>query len=603
MARTGAVRWGLAAALAVLLPAGAAGAGEPRAETVAKGDWDGARRQATQVARDWMKRLKVAGLALAVVDGGRVVFADGLGWADAKEEVPVRPETIFRAGDLAGAVTVAAALELADEGRLDLHAPVTKYLPSFGMRPRFPGARPVTVMDLCTHLGGLPVTVAKGARSPSPPPFESVVEALRDEDPPRAPGAAFGWSEAGLSVLGAVIQAAAGKDFEDFVRESLLVPAGMATATYGPDRDRSALGARPHRKGKPEEEPLLRDVPARGLNASVLDLASFLAAALSGGRAGERVVLKPESAASLWTRQNGAVAADLDLSVGLGWIGSAFLSLDFAGAGPAWHAGGPSQDGFHGMMVALPAQGLGVVVLANSVEAEQAVGRVAEEALWAALQAKAGLARPPEPETQPDAPPLPEEKARAWEGDWATWFGHVKVWRKGDGLRADAFGRTFHLVPRRDGRLAVRYKVAGLVSVPLGRFDRVGLSVEPVAGQDAMVAEGDGVRLASGWKVPRVPVPESWARRAGDYVVDNLGRDVTQVARPALRLEDGVLFVEFEMPRVAGDLRIRLPLSVESDETAVLVGAGPGLGETFRVVPLPDGGEGLRYSGYVLRRK
>jgi CubicO group peptidase (beta-lactamase class C family) len=577
-------------------------ADDPRVGTVARGDWEGAREAVADVTRKLMKKADVVGLSLAVVDGDRVAWADAFGRSDAGAKVDATPETVYRAGGVSALLTVIAALQLSDAGRLDLDAPVSKILPAFRLRPRFPDARPITVRDLMTHHSGLPATVAKGARTTAPAPFSGIVDALRDESPTNPPGRAFDPSEAGMTVLGTVVQAVAGRDFAPYLRETLLAPLRMATANFDATRERSILGARGHRKGKPDEEPAVRDLPAAGLNASVLDLARVVSMTLAEGRSGDRVILRPTTAADMIRAQNANVPLDYDMRIGLGWMGWALLGLEFPGAGPVWHLSGGSLD-FHTMVVVLPAQGLGVVVMANSAESAQAVNRAAEEALVAALQAKTGWKRPAEPTPLPDGADLTEAEMAAWAGDWATLFGLVRIYRKGDSLRCDAFGKTFHLVPRTDGRLAVRLRLGGFIPVSLGPFDRVGLSRETVGDREVLVAEADGTRMPAGEHLRPAPVSEAWARRAGDYVIANAGSDAILVARPALKVTDGRLLVEFELPRMAGDLRIRLPLVPVSDDEAVLGGIGPGLGETFRIVPLADGTEGIRYSGFVLKRK
>ncbi len=581
---------------------GMARAGEPRVGTIAPGDWDGARQAVADVARKLMKRTDTTGLSLVVVDGDQIAWSDAFGRRDGAAKLDATPETVYRAGGVSALLTVIAALQLADAGRLDLDAPVARYLPAFRVRPRFLDARPITIRDLMTHHSGLPESVAKGARTSTPASFTAVVDALRDESPTSPPGTAFGPSEAGITLLGAVVQAIAGRDFAPYLRETLLAPMGMATANFDTERDRSILGARGHRKGKAEEEPALRDLPATGLNASVLDLAHLVSMTLAEGRVGERTILRPGTAADMIRVQNAAVPLDYDMRVGLGWMGWAFLGLEFPGAGPIWHLSGHTMD-FHTMVVVLPAQGLGAVVMGNSTESADVVNRVAQEAIAAALQAKAGWKRPAEPSPLPDGPALSEADMAAWEGDWATLFGLVRIYRKGDTLRCDAFGKTFHLLPRTDGRLAVRLRLGGFIPVSLGPFDRVGLGREMVGGREVLVAEADGTRMPAGEHLRPAPIPEAWARRIGDYVVANAGGDALLVARPALKVDEGRLLVEFEMPRLAGDLRIRLPLVPLSDDEAVLGGVGQGLGEIFRVVPLGDGGEGIRYSGFVMKRK
>jgi CubicO group peptidase (beta-lactamase class C family) len=549
-----------------------------------------------------MRSSNVVGMSLAVVDGDRVVWADGLGRADDGTKVAASPRTIYRAGGISALLTITAALQLVDAGLIDLDSPVRKYLPGFKVRPRFPGAREILVRDLMTHHSGLPHTVNKGSRGTRPGSFTELVDALQEESPLLPPGTAFSPSEAAVTLLGLIVQTVAQRDFVPYMRQTLLAPLGMENAGFAVERERSNFGARGHRKGKSEEEPGLRDVPAVGLNASVLDLARFASMTLGGGRLGDREFLRPATAAEMLRPQNANVPMAFDMRVGFGWIGWAFLGLSFPGAGPVWHMSGDTLD-FHSMILVLPSQGLAVVVMANSAGSEAAVSRVAEETMVAALQAKSGWRRPEPLMPQPDGPELSESELAAWEGDWATVTGYVRIFRKGDSLRCAAFGRTFNLVPREDGRLAVRLKLAGLIPVSLGPFERMGLSREIVDGREILVAEADGTRMVAGERVRPAPVSAAWAGRLGHYVVTNPGTDLLLVEESELKIERGVLLVEFEMPRLTGDLRIRLPLVPLSDDEAVLGGIGTGLGDMFRVVTLPDGISGLRYSGYLLGLK
>jgi len=117
----------------------------------------------------------------------------------------------------------------------------------------------------------------------------------------------------------------------------------MSRSSFSPSADRTPFAAKGYRKGKEAEDPPLRDVPAGGLNASVLDLSRFVRMVLAGGKAGDRQIIKPETLAEMMRPQNADVPLDLDFSVGFGWMLSGLGDIDIQNAGPvAHHAGQPA---------------------------------------------------------------------------------------------------------------------------------------------------------------------------------------------------------------------------------------------------------------------
>ena len=100
--------------------------------------------------RAQMAEQKIPGLALAVVRDGRIEIAAGFGLANVEHQVPVKPETVFQSGSTGKQFAAAAALLLADEGRLAFDDPVSKYVP---VPARWKG---ITVRHLLTHTSGIP---------------------------------------------------------------------------------------------------------------------------------------------------------------------------------------------------------------------------------------------------------------------------------------------------------------------------------------------------------------------------------------------------------------------------------------------------------------
>ena len=102
-----------------------------------------------------MARDQIPGVAVGVVERGRLVFARGFGYRDVDRHLPVTPDTLFPLGSCSKAFTATAIALLADEGRIALDAPVRTYLPDFSLQDPVASAT-LTTRDLLTHRSGLP---------------------------------------------------------------------------------------------------------------------------------------------------------------------------------------------------------------------------------------------------------------------------------------------------------------------------------------------------------------------------------------------------------------------------------------------------------------
>ena len=90
----------------------------------------------------WMIREKmqdndIVGLSIALVDDQRIVWSEGFGYADKKNNIEATPETIYRTGSITKLFTATAAMQLVDEGKLDIDLPLQRYLPEFAIKSRF----------------------------------------------------------------------------------------------------------------------------------------------------------------------------------------------------------------------------------------------------------------------------------------------------------------------------------------------------------------------------------------------------------------------------------------------------------------------------------
>ena len=317
--------------------------------------------------------------ALVVVAGDRIVFTRGYG--DADPGVAVAPDTtLFRIASVSKLFVATAAAELADEGRLDLQADIRKYVPEIAVRNPFP--LPITTAQLLTHTSGIADSFLHAlARDPKDvlPVREFFVRY-----PPevvRAPGSGIAYSNLGMALAGAVVEAVSGQRFDDFADARLLGPLGMTRSSFrqpppGPLADAIA-GAR-----SPRQPPLVRPYPAGSLVATVTDMGRFLVAHLSGGRIDGRQALRPGAVALTHARHFGDPRAQ--------GAGYGFFESTLDGERALFHTG---DSGHHGLLWMVPSRRLGLyVVYATS---DEGALDMREEVARAALGALGAQAPPP----------------------------------------------------------------------------------------------------------------------------------------------------------------------------------------------------------------
>jgi len=181
-----------------------------------------ASENADRQAKEWLAR-GIAGVALAVAVDGKIVYSEGFGFADLEERVPVWPTTKFRIGSISKPLTATALMQLVEAGKIDLDAPVQRYVPSFPDK----GAV-ITVRMVAGHLGG--IRHYQGDEFTIQKHYGSVLEGLKifENDPlVSPPGTKFNYSSYGYNLLSAVIESASGEDFLSYMQGHVFTPMGL----------------------------------------------------------------------------------------------------------------------------------------------------------------------------------------------------------------------------------------------------------------------------------------------------------------------------------------------------------------------------------------
>ena len=289
---------------------------------------------------DALKNGDIPGAVVSVVKDGQVVTTRGYGWADTGasggQPVAVDPQkSLFRLASISKIPTSISAMQLVEQGKVDLDADISAYL-DFEIERRFD--EPLTLRHLLTHSAGFE------ERWKVDPTMD--LEASVKSDPPVqvfAPGTTPAYSNYGMALTGYIVQRVSGQPFETYVREHVLEPAGMTTSTYEQPLPKGMVGSLgPGHTSTGEEVPfdLMGDFPADSLTVSAPDFAAFMNAQLSRSPK----LLREETWEQMWSPGLGEERLGNRAKAGEMGLGYFELSrhgrriVEHSGDIPGWHS-------------------------------------------------------------------------------------------------------------------------------------------------------------------------------------------------------------------------------------------------------------------------
>jgi len=327
-------------------------------------------RQFEAMAQQLVAGQRVPGLAMAIVQNGRVLSARGYGITDTRAAEPVDAHTVFRLASLSKGFAGTMTGMLVNEGALRWDSKLTDFLPGFRLLDPYAAQR-VTIADVLSHRIGLTHNTYDRDLEANAD-YPNLVQRLAYAPLTCPPGSCYSYQNIAFSLIGDVVFAATGSFYGQAVDRRLFKPLGMNDASVGLDGIlASPRWARPHvRAGggwtsltpKPT---YYRVAPAAGVNASAADMAQWLIA-----QTGHRPDVLPapllatlhsplvptpgETRASKWRRERVFSAG-----YGLGW-----RVYDYAGRRLVFHGG--AVQGYRGVIALLPERDLGIALLWNS---------------------------------------------------------------------------------------------------------------------------------------------------------------------------------------------------------------------------------------------
>ncbi|MEN5427921.1 serine hydrolase domain-containing protein [Stenotrophomonas pennii] len=311
---------------------------------------------------------RVPGMAVAIVQGGRILSARGYGVTDVNNPLPVDSHTVFRLASLSKAFAGTMAGLLVNDGTLRWDSKVTDYVPGFQLATPEATER-LTVADLLSHRVGLPYN-AYDRDVEANAEYYTLTQKLGSTSLKCLPGDCYAYQNVAYSLIGDVVYAASGSFYEQAVERRLFKPLGMDDASLGlAGIQASSRWARPHvrsRNGWVSLSPkptYYRLAPAAGVNASANDMAQWLLA-----QTGHRpdvlpapllatlhasLVNTPGEMRSGWRRERLRSAG-----YALGW-----RNFDYAGHEVVFHAG--AVQGYRGLVALIPERDMGIAIMWN----------------------------------------------------------------------------------------------------------------------------------------------------------------------------------------------------------------------------------------------
>jgi CubicO group peptidase (beta-lactamase class C family) len=308
-----------------------------------------------------MKERQIPGVALAVIQDGKIVREQGYGFGDEAHQEPITPATLFQAASVSKPVAALGALHLVEQGQLSLDDNVNAALRSWRIPDnRFTRTHPVTLRLILSHSAGLTIHGFPGYRVGSPVP--SLLQILDGRPPANAPpvrvdqipGSKWRYSGGGYLVMQQMMIDVTGQSFADYMHDAVLGPLGMSSSTFAqplPESlaSRAATGfvGAPRRalEGRWRIKP---ELAAGGLWTTAGDLARFLLGIQRSLAGTSNLVISQSMTRQMLTKQKE--------DSGLGF---------FLGGDPPRFGHNGSNPGFDAVTVALCDTGEGAVILMN----------------------------------------------------------------------------------------------------------------------------------------------------------------------------------------------------------------------------------------------
>ncbi|MFD3002630.1 serine hydrolase domain-containing protein [Pontibacter toksunensis] len=343
------------------------------------------------------------GMTVAVARDGDILFSRGYGKADVEMGADASPETVYAIASITKQFTAAAIMRLVEQGKMSLDDPITHYLPDYPVQGHH-----VTIRHLLNHTSGIKSYTELDREADRKRrlglSYEDMIDLFAKEPFDFPPGEQFRYNNSGYYLLGQIIGRVTGRPYEEYVEGELLQPLGLHYTLFGDPGRLNPKRAKGYKYERSKEGKLfpafrvrMQGDAAGGLSSTVGDLIRWTHLLHSGQVVSQESLQQMTSPTILPTAPPRTYGFGLDLA-------------KLEDHGKVVHVG--DTEGFNASLAHYPADGLSVVVLANSDDTQHE--KVEEFLARAALDLKI-----------PQVPDLPltKEEVGRYDGTYALQVG------------------------------------------------------------------------------------------------------------------------------------------------------------------------------------
>ncbi len=478
-------------------------------------------------------------------------------------------KSLYTVGSVSKLLTATAVMQQVQAGRIDLDAPLLQYLPELRIRP-VPGSAntqlsKITVRQVLHHHAGFPTDHYHRLVGPGRYAYQDYLTALAEDHLVSRPGEIYTYSNVGYTLLGILIERAAGSLFHAHMAKAILGPAGMLDSGFDPKaRDKTRTAP------LPDDEALLdmAVVPAGGLWTTADDMARFGRAFLDG------TLISEAQRKEMWRVQT-TLPIDGGFRQGLGWY-RFDAPLD---VGEVWGHNGATLQARATLLIAPEHDLIVAVTAAGVVDTSAAAMRV--------LAAAAGKPF--------RAPRIEPTDVRRFAGRWqAGDFGSLVLKpTSGNALRTSFGGYTVELAEGKEGGYEPSVKLLGFITFKPSIFKGQRYTFARVADENIIISLRGGAAVTGGFRVPKFEVPKAWRARTGKWSIINEEGGIYSAFD--LRIaKDGALILRASFGE---DVSIDYALEPVDERHARVAGRGRDLGMVLRAEKQDE----MVFSGYRLR--
>lgn len=550
-----------------------------------------------------IKKNKVNGLSLAIVNKDGIIYSQGYGLSDKANAIKATDKTIYRIGSMTKSFTALSIMQLQEKKLVNTDSSVRAYLTELKIQSRFNDNNQLYVKDILAHISGLPSDVNNGFFCDNPPTINWLIQELNKQTTAFPRNYIHSYSNIGYGLMGEVIARASHSTYNAYVKDKIFKPLNMTSCYIDEDATLSRDFSKAYVDNKETKEPLIRDQAAGLIHSNVIDVANYVRMYLNKGTLDGVMIARPESIDEMCKNR----LENLELKSKKNWgfglyteLAYTKLGIDSTTVRIIGHGG--DTYAFHSDMAFIPELGIGVVILTNTDKGVYVndANRLLKLYLKESLSTKLVTNNKPKQKIADDLskPCNPKEIMGKYNsGDFIIDVkksdkikfkqGPLKVifkLKSGDSINYTAKGKIYGLVP---------------IKIKDEEFKFVNLKNEVYLKQ-VNVKSGNEIFVAV--KNSTNQIPNTWIKAFGSYEIKKDYYPCTNCVfgNPAgttihLSEKNGLVALRFK----AKGMNSTSYLNSISDTISVTGGISRGCGETVRI--LSNGN--IYYSGFEFVKK